>query len=41
MTSAIAKGRISALDLDEARAVPGVLEILTHDNTSELKPANS
>src|SRR6185436_14887216 len=37
VTSAIAKGRLEALDLDEARAVPGVLEILTKDNTSELK----
>jgi xanthine dehydrogenase YagR molybdenum-binding subunit len=37
VTSAIAKGRIERLDLDEARAVPGVLEILTQDNTTELK----
>lgn len=40
VTSAIAKGRIERLDLDEARAVPGVLDILTRDNTNELKPAN-
>ncbi len=37
VTSAVAKGRIEQLDLDGARAVPGVLDILTHDNTSELK----
>ena len=38
-TSAIAKGRIERLDIDDARAVPGVLDILTSENTSELKPA--
>jgi len=37
VTSTIAKGRITALDLAEARAVPGVLEILTHENTGDLK----
>jgi xanthine dehydrogenase YagR molybdenum-binding subunit len=37
VTSTIAKGRIERLDLDGARAVPGVLDILTHDNTGELK----
>ncbi|MEA2990011.1 MAG: xanthine dehydrogenase YagR molybdenum-binding subunit [Alphaproteobacteria bacterium] len=37
VTSAIAKGRIEMLDLAEARAVPGVLDILTHENTGELK----
>jgi len=36
-TSTIAKGRIERLDLSDARAVPGVLEILTHENTTELK----
>jgi xanthine dehydrogenase YagR molybdenum-binding subunit len=37
VTSSIAKGRIEKLDLAEARAVPGVLDILTQDDTSELK----
>src|SRR5436190_13880725 len=37
VTSAVAKGRIETLDLAEARAVPGVLDILTQENTSELK----
>ena len=37
VTSAIAKGRIRSLDLSQARAVPGVLEILTRENTTELK----
>ena len=37
VTSRIAKGRITQLDLDAARAVPGVLDILTHENTGELK----
>jgi xanthine dehydrogenase YagR molybdenum-binding subunit len=39
VTSAIAKGRIKKLDLDEARSMPGVLDILTAENTKELKPA--
>jgi xanthine dehydrogenase YagR molybdenum-binding subunit len=38
VTSSIAKGRLTRLDLDAARAVPGVLDILTQDNTGELKP---
>lgn len=37
VTSAIAKGTLEALNLDEARAVPGVLEIFTQENTKELK----
>jgi xanthine dehydrogenase YagR molybdenum-binding subunit len=37
VTSAIAKGRIERLDLDDARAVEGVLDILTYQNTTELK----
>jgi len=37
VTSAIAKGRIMRLDLLEARAVRGVLDILTHEDTSDLK----
>jgi xanthine dehydrogenase YagR molybdenum-binding subunit len=39
VTSAIAKGQLTGLDLDAARAVPGVLDILTHQNTSGLKAA--
>jgi xanthine dehydrogenase YagR molybdenum-binding subunit len=37
VTSRIAKGRLAGLNLDTARAVPGVLDILTHENTGELK----
>ncbi len=37
ITSPIAKGRITGMDLSEARAVPGVIDILTYENTSELK----
>jgi xanthine dehydrogenase YagR molybdenum-binding subunit len=37
VTSSIAKGRIERLDLDGARAVPGVLDILTYENAGELK----
>ena len=31
LTSAIARGRIARFDLDEARAMPGVIDILTHE----------
>jgi len=37
VTSAIAKGRLLGLDLEAAKAVPGVLDILTQENTGELK----
>jgi xanthine dehydrogenase YagR molybdenum-binding subunit len=38
VTSTIARGRIGAMHLDAARAVPGVLDILTHANVgSEIK----
>ena len=37
VTSAIAKGRLVSLDLEAAKAVPGVLDILTPENTGELK----
>ena len=37
VTSAIARGRIERLDLEEARTVEGVLDILTYENTTELK----
>src|SRR3954471_19990631 len=38
VTSAIAKGSIESMDLREAKAVPGVIEIFTHENTGALKP---
>jgi xanthine dehydrogenase YagR molybdenum-binding subunit len=38
VTSTIAKGRLERLDLDDARKVPGVIDILTHETTAELKP---
>ena len=34
VTSAIAKGRIDAIDLSDAMSVPGVLDVLTHENTA-------
>jgi xanthine dehydrogenase YagR molybdenum-binding subunit len=37
VTSAISKGGIEAMDLREATAVSGVLEIFHHGNSSELK----
>src|SRR5256885_8181733 len=37
VVSAIAKGRITRLDLAKARAVPGVLDIFTYLNASEIK----
>jgi xanthine dehydrogenase YagR molybdenum-binding subunit len=39
VTSTIARGRIAAMRLDKAKAVPGVLDILTHDNVGgQAKP---
>jgi xanthine dehydrogenase YagR molybdenum-binding subunit len=38
VTSDIARGRILKLDLDAAKAVPGVIEILTHQNADGLNP---
>jgi xanthine dehydrogenase YagR molybdenum-binding subunit len=39
VTSAVAKGRLAGLDLAAAKAVPGVLDILTHDNVGgQVKP---
>jgi xanthine dehydrogenase YagR molybdenum-binding subunit len=37
VTSPIARGTIASIDLDEAKAVPGIVTIFTHENTSELK----
>jgi xanthine dehydrogenase YagR molybdenum-binding subunit len=37
VTSAIAKGRIDRFDLGEARKVPGVIDIVTHENAEKLK----
>ena len=37
VTSAIAKGRIDGFDLDDARRVRGVIDIVTHENAPELK----
>ena len=36
ITSTIARGRVGALKLEAARATPGVLDILTHDNVGSL-----
>ena len=38
VTSAIARGVIRAIHLDAARAVPGVLDILTYQNANDIKP---
>ncbi len=35
LTSAVARGRVVGFDLDESRAVAGVLDILTHDNVGD------
>jgi xanthine dehydrogenase YagR molybdenum-binding subunit len=37
VTSAIAKGSLTSLELDDARAVPGVIEIFTAQDMSDLK----
>ncbi|CCE09786.1 Xanthine dehydrogenase, molybdenum binding subunit apoprotein [Bradyrhizobium sp. STM 3843] len=39
VTSAIAKGRVDSFDLDEARRVRGVIDIITHENMVKLKDA--
>ena len=39
ITSAIAKGRVTAMELEEARKVRGVLDIITHENAEKLKDA--
>lgn len=39
VTSAIAKGRINGFDLADAKAVNGVIDIITHENFDKLKPA--
>ena len=40
VTSAIARGRVGGFDLARAQAVPGVLDILTHENVgNQVKPA--
>jgi xanthine dehydrogenase YagR molybdenum-binding subunit len=36
VTSAIAKGRIESIDTQRARAVPGVVEVLTHENRPHI-----
>ena len=38
VTSTIAKGRITAIDETAARAVPGVIDIMTHTNRPRLEP---
>lgn len=37
VTSAIARGRIDSFDLDDARRVRGVIDIVTHENAPKLK----
>ena len=39
VTSGIARGRISGFKLDQAKAVLGVLDILTHENVAGLTQA--
>src|SRR5580698_474058 len=42
VTSTIARGRISAIDDREARAVPGVVDLLTHEHLADaIKPMKS
>ncbi|SFH94390.1 xanthine dehydrogenase family protein molybdopterin-binding subunit [Bradyrhizobium sp. Gha] len=37
VTSAIARGRINGFDLDDAKRVRGVIDIITHENAPDLK----
>ncbi|HEX4817690.1 MAG TPA: xanthine dehydrogenase family protein molybdopterin-binding subunit [Nonomuraea sp.] len=34
----VPRGRVTAIDTAAARAVPGVIEVLTHENTRPMKP---
>ncbi|WP_043623999.1 xanthine dehydrogenase family protein molybdopterin-binding subunit [Nonomuraea candida] len=34
----VARARITAIDTEAARAVPGVIDVLTHENTPPMKP---
>src|ERR1043166_7738742 len=37
ITSPVARGTITAIDLGDAKAVRGVIDIFTHENTGDLK----
>src|SRR5438105_8515529 len=37
VTSEIARGMVTSIDLDAARAMPGVLDILSYDDVSQLE----
>jgi len=37
VSGTVARGRIKTIDLDAARAVPGVLEVLTHENRPKMR----
>jgi xanthine dehydrogenase YagR molybdenum-binding subunit len=39
VTSAIAKGRIEAMELEDAKKIRGVIAIITHENAEKLKDA--
>jgi len=39
VTSAIAKGRIDSFDLSDARKVPGVIDVVTHETMEKLNEA--
>jgi xanthine dehydrogenase YagR molybdenum-binding subunit len=39
VTSSIAKGRVDSFDLNEAKGVRGVIDIVTHENAEKLKDA--
>ena len=39
VTSPVARGQVTGFDLAEAQAVPGVLDIMTHENARGLRPA--
>src|ERR1700730_17154199 len=36
--STIAKGRVSSIDASAARALPGVIAVLSHENAPQLAP---
>src|SRR5260370_439195 len=38
--STIARGRVSSIDASAARALPGVIAVLSHENAPQLAPVN-
>src|SRR5205085_7455209 len=40
VTSAVSKGRITSIDVSAAKAAPGVIAVVTHENAGKLAKGN-